>query len=265
MKIGRNINLWTGININLIKDTISMPYRYFALKKDLRKLQSQYTKEDEFFPVNALYPCWMDKKDLAGTSRGDYFWQDLLCAQRIFLNNPERHIDIGSRIDGFVAHVASFRQIEVLDIRPLSNDIPNVTFKQCNIMDDKNIEQGSTDSISSLHCLEHFGLGRYGDPICYNGYLIGFKNIHAMLKPKGKFYFSTPIGKQRIEFHAHRIFSLRYLISMISPYYEIDQFSYIDEMGNLNANLEITKELIDNNCGCNGNGYGVAVFELTKK
>ena len=33
--------------------------------------------------------------------------------------NLKRHVDIGSRLDGFVAHVASFREIEVLDIRPL--------------------------------------------------------------------------------------------------------------------------------------------------
>jgi hypothetical protein len=31
--------------------------------------------------------------------------------------NPVRHIDIGSRIDGFVANVAAFRKIEVLDVR----------------------------------------------------------------------------------------------------------------------------------------------------
>jgi len=60
-----------------------------------------------------------DRFDQSGTASGHYFHQDLLVASRIFINNPEKHVDIGSRIDGFVAHVASFREIEVFDIRSL--------------------------------------------------------------------------------------------------------------------------------------------------
>ena len=33
------------------------------------------------------------------------------------------------------------------------------------------------DSISCLHALEHFGLGRYNDPLDPNGHLKGFNNI----------------------------------------------------------------------------------------
>src|ERR1035438_3051706 len=55
----------------------------------------------------------------AGTAQGHYFHQDLLVASQIFRANPMRHIDVASRIDGFVAHVASFREIEVLDVREL--------------------------------------------------------------------------------------------------------------------------------------------------
>ena len=68
------------------------------------------------------YMILSDYNDSAGNNKGHYFHQDLLVAQSIFENKPRRHIDIGSRIDGFVAHVASFREIEVLDIRDLSNN-----------------------------------------------------------------------------------------------------------------------------------------------
>jgi len=37
-------------------------------------------------------------------------------------------VDIGSRVDGFVAHVASFREIEVFDVRPISAQIPASSF-----------------------------------------------------------------------------------------------------------------------------------------
>ena len=41
----------------------------------------------------------------------------------IYNSKPKRHIDVGSRVDGFVAHVASFREIEVFDVRPLEKSI----------------------------------------------------------------------------------------------------------------------------------------------
>ena len=83
MKLGRSLFLWSGFNVKMISDMLSIPKRYFALKKDSKKLLSQYTQEDEFFPVINYYPCWTDKEDQTGTSHGAYFWQDLLCAQCI--------------------------------------------------------------------------------------------------------------------------------------------------------------------------------------
>ena len=38
----------------------------------------------------------------------------------IYAARPEKHVDVGSRVDGFVAHVASFREIEVFDVRPIA-------------------------------------------------------------------------------------------------------------------------------------------------
>jgi len=43
-------------------------------------------------------------------------------------------VDIGSRVDGFVAHVASFREIEVFDIRPITTKVPGATFIQADLM-----------------------------------------------------------------------------------------------------------------------------------
>ena len=146
------------------------------------------TKEgDEVFPITKLYPLFFDKENSAGSAYGGYFWQDLYVAQRIFKNNPRRHVDVGSRIDGFVAHVATFRSIEVIDVRPLKSIIPNVRFTQLDITNCNKEE--ITDSISCLHAMEHFGLGRYGDTICYNGHVIGLRNITRMLKSRGGYIY----------------------------------------------------------------------------
>jgi hypothetical protein len=136
--------------------------------------------------IGRYYPILTDYKDSAGSARGHYFHQDLLVAGYIHERHPGRHIDVGSRIDGFVAHVASFRKIEVIDIRPLDpTGHENIVFVQADLMknDPRLIE--STDSMSCLHALEHFGLGRYGDRIDPEGHMVGIKNLVSMLKIGG--------------------------------------------------------------------------------
>lgn len=236
--------------------------KYKRLKADLKVLKSQYSDISELFPVTCLYPCYSDQEENAGSLSFHYFFQDLYVANCVKNNNPNRHVDIGSRIDGFVAHVASFREIEVLDIRPMQDNIPNVVFHQADLMRAGGLQLGPVDSVSCLHALEHFSLGRYGDPICYDGYFIGFKNITNLLDTGGRFYFSVPMGEQRIEFHAHRVFSLKFLLEMITPFFDIRTFSYVDDSNSFHKEVKLTQELIEANCGCH---FGCAIFDLIKK
>jgi len=171
------------------------------------------------------------------------------------------HVDIGSRIDGFLAHLASFRSVEVFDIRPLEMNIPNVTFKQLDIMNRTCINENSIPPVSCLHTLEHFGLGRYGNSVNFNGFDIGFfKDIASLLESSKKFYFTNRATKDRIS--CTSVFSLLFLIEMISPFYTIDVFSYVYDQNNFHPNEQLTDELIKNNCHCR---YGCGIFELTKK
>ncbi|MSU56529.1 MAG: DUF268 domain-containing protein [Candidatus Taylorbacteria bacterium] len=83
--------------------------------------------------------------------------------------------------DGFVAHVASFRDCEVFDVRPISTKIPGVVFRQADLMNPASLPttegRGYCDSLLCLHAIEHFGLGRYGDPINPLGYQRGITKI----------------------------------------------------------------------------------------
>lgn len=63
-----------------------------------------------------LVSCWHDWSEECGTVKDEYFWEDLIVARKIFKVNPEKHVDIGSRVDGFIAYVASFRELEVFDV-----------------------------------------------------------------------------------------------------------------------------------------------------
>ena len=236
--------------------------RYFLFLKEYVEFRRQARKYHNEFPLGKFYPCLEDRFDISGSAYGHYFHQDLLVANRIFVNNPEKHVDVGSRIDGFVAHVAAFREIEVFDVRPLSITIQNIIFRQADLMNPEFGPGQYCDSISSLHAIEHFGLGRYGDKLDYNGHIKGLDNIYKILKDGGKFYFSVPIGRQRIEFNAHRVFSVKYLIGLIEKRYKIDSFSYVNDQGDLFRDVLLHSQDIENNYSCD---YGCGIFELTKQ
>lgn len=213
------------------------------------------------FPLYKNYPCLNDKDKTAGWVKNPYFFQDLYVAKKIFNSRPIKHVDVGSRIDGFVAHVAVFREIEVFDIRPMSTPISNIIFNQTDLTDEANIPMDYCDSLSCLHALEHFGLGRYGDRIDPDGHLKGFRNITKILKSGGTFYFSVPMGVQRIEFNAHRIFSLPYLMKLITEDYDIASFSYIDDDNSFHENVLLNESNVASSFGCN---HGCSIFELIK-
>lgn len=229
--------------------------------KDYLVLTKQL-KSNTDFRISSFFPILGDRKDTGGTISGHYFHQDLLVARRIFDSRPEKHVDIASRVDGFVAHVAVFREVEVFDIRPIESKIPNIKFVQSDLMNANVDHLDYCDSISCLHAIEHFGLGRYGDPIDVDGHLKGLNSIKGILKGGGKFYFSTPIGPQRIEFNAHRVFNVSYLLKVFAPDYDLVSFSYVDDKGELYENVALTDVEIDRNFGCR---YGCGIFELVKK
>jgi hypothetical protein len=160
-------------------------------------------------------PCLHDRYQEGGATKSEYFWQDLLVAQAIHLAKPVKHVDIGSRVDGFVAHVASFREIEVFDVRPITTAVPGVVFRQADLMNPAsllNTAGGYCDSLSCLHAIEHFGLGRYGDPVNPQGYQDGIANMAQLLQPGGTFFLSTPIGQERVEFNANWVFDPRNIV-----------------------------------------------------
>jgi hypothetical protein len=232
---------------------------------DLRTLKKQMRQaHDVTFGFGKAKPCLKDKCAESGTANGHYFHQDLLVATRVHSNAPQRHIDVGSRIDGLVAHIAAFREVEAIDIRALTTAHTNIKFLQADIMAPLRPDLiNACDSLSCCHALEHFGLGRYGDPIRHDGHIVGLANLASMLQISGKLYFSVPIGPQRIEFNAHRVFGIDYLLKLFHELHlHLDIFSYVDDDGDLHTGVPLSASLIASNCQCT---YGCGIFELTKQ
>tara|TARA_Y100000588_G_C14092778_1_gene855254 strand:+ start:106 stop:885 length:780 start_codon:yes stop_codon:yes gene_type:complete len=194
----------------------------------------------------------------AGTAKGHYFHQDLLVAKLINEHNPKRHVDIASRVDGFVAHVASFREIEVLDIRPLEKSVhQNIRFRKADLMSPQNL--GETDSLSCLHAIEHFGLGRYTDPIDVDGHNKGITNLVNLVSVGGRLYVSFPIGQSdEVHFNAHRVFHARTIFKhpSISKYMKLVRFDYVDDNGDLHLNKDVSDVNAETKYGC-----GIYTFE----
>ena len=184
-----------------------------------------------------------------------------MVARIIHDHNPKRHIDIASRIDGFVAHVASYREIEVVDVRPLPNsEHENIKFRQDDLMNPQDL--GQTDSLSCLHAIEHFGLGRYTDPIDINGHIKGLTNLVGLLSEGGRLYISFPIGQaDEVHFNAHRVFHVSSIFDhpSIQQHMTLRRFDYVDDTGDLHLDTAVTEVEKDITYGC-----GIYTFEKIK-
>jgi len=233
-----------------------------AERREFKRQRSLSAEPKEFIFLRS-FSVFGDRFESAGSASGHYFHQDLLVAQEIFERMPERHVDIGSSIYGFVSHVAAFREIEVFDIRPLTQSVSAIKFVQQDVMDLDPAFHNYADSVSCLHALEHFGLGRYGDSIDYNGWRKGLDAIYRMMKPGGTLYLSVPTGEpQRVEFNLHRVFSLPFLRDVLQQDFDIERLAFVDDDGDLCPSIDPYSKEAERSLNAK---YGCSVWVLTKK
>ena len=164
--------------------------------------------------IQSIFPIISEKKF---TQFDKHLFQlDLIVAQEIYNENPKNHLDIGSRVDGLVAHVASFRKIDVLDIREL-----RISYKKnISVITKDLLEINSSeiryDSISSVGCIAHIGLGRYGDKIDVEGDKKALKIISKILNENGMLYLAVPTGKEKVVFNSHRQYNYQNFKKMLN-------------------------------------------------
>ena len=113
----------------------------------------------------------------------------------------------------------------------------------------------SVDSVSTLHAAEHFGLGRYGDPIDPGPCFSFMTNLQRVLAENGRLYFSVPIGRERVDFNGHRVFAVATVLEVVSKL-SLISFSFVDDHGNLHENADpVNLPEIE---------YGCGLFEFTR-
>jgi SAM-dependent methyltransferase len=114
-------------------------------------------------------------------------------------------------------------------------------------------EDGAVKSLSCMHVIEHVGLGRYGDPLDFEGDLKAIQELVRVLKPGGHLLFVSPVGRPRLMFNAHRIYSFEEIISYFHVL-ELREFSLVPDnpsKGSFikNADPALVKEQAYG-CGC---------------
>ena len=193
-------------NPRRLSTLLKHPRKSCRLLQDMRVYNSRNTRTEFHASIKNLYPCLNDWDNNAG-SLSYYFWQDLWAAKKIFQARPSEHYDIGSRVDGFIAHVLLFMPVTMIDIRPLPQKVEGLKFIQADATNLDGIADNTLVSLSSLCAPEHFGLGRYGDPINPEACFTAMKSMQRVLAHGGHLYIAVPVGTtSRVEFNAHRIF-----------------------------------------------------------
>jgi SAM-dependent methyltransferase len=151
-------------------------------------------------------------------------WASGLVADR----HPALHVDVGSDVR-FVSVLSAFTRLLFVDLRPLGAHIADMQEVTASILH-LPFGDASLASLSCLHVAEHVGLGRYGDPLDPNGTRRAVYELARVLKPGGNLYFSVPVGRDRVQFNAHRIHSPSRVLELFRGL-ELVSFSAVDDNG----------------------------------
>ncbi len=183
-----------------------------------------------------------------------YFYQSYWAFKRIVSSRVTRHLDVASQVD-LLRYLSAIMQVTFVDIRPLRVQLENCQLDTGSIVN-LPYPDGAWQSVSCLHVIEHIGLGRYGDLLDPFGSQKAAGELTRVLSPGGVLYLSTPIGKPRVCFNAHRVRSPRQVISLF-PELALEEFSVIDDSGSLIENTSFQ--------GYESSHYACGLFRFRRK
>ena len=197
------------------------------------------------------FKCVNDNTETTGFDV-HYEYHQAWAARCLSKISPNKHIDISSRIT-FNVITSAFIPVEFYDYRPA--EIYNLSGLECKKADlcKLSFDDDSIESLSCMHTVEHVGLGRYGDNIDPEGDLKAISELKRVVKKGGHLLFVVPVGRPRLEFNAHRIYSHEMIMEYFNDF-NLLNFSLIPDdamkvgiLDNATAN-EVNKQAYG--CGC---------------
>lgn len=196
----------------------------------------QHAPKEKIAGIN-LFPI-LDEKVSLTPFDAHYFYQEIWAMKQILKRRPDKHVDLASKYN-FAGYLSLFLPVEFVDLRPTTARLPQLKVIRANILH-LPYKRNSLTSLSSLHVIEHIGLGRYGDAVDPNGTKKAIKEMIRVVKPGGYIYLSLPIGEYRMCFNAHRIHTPEMIIKKFKGC-KLVEFSAIDDEGSLHEIVDWRK------------------------
>lgn len=125
---------------------------------------------------------------------------------------------------------AGYDRVMTYDVRFPKTWSGDIVPNQIDLADDTLDIKEELDLAISISCIEHVGLGRYGDKLDPDGDIKMVQNIRKLLKPGGILIFAVPLGRAEICWNAHRCYN-DYRLGKL-----LEGFKKIDELGEVRMN-----------------------------
>jgi hypothetical protein len=159
------------------------------------------------------FPCLYDDTQNVGFER-HYMFHPVWAASAIKKISPDVHYDISSSLR-FVSMLSCFFKVKHFDYRKPPMFLENLEIGQVNLTG-LDFTTNSIFSLSCMHTIEHIGLGRYGDALDCDGDIKAANELKRVLAKGGNLLVVVPVGRSRIEFNAHRIYSFSQAVDLFS-------------------------------------------------
>lgn len=197
-------------------------------EKDLQSFMQLHNASTQRFSLSTdeLEPYIYDKTSYTWFDR-HYIYHPAWAARVVKKINPEFHVDISSTLS-FCSTLSAFIPVKFYDYRPANLFLDGLESQRADLTN-LHFESNSIQSLSCMHTVEHVGLGRYGDPLDYDGDLKAMRELSRVVAQDGNLLFVTPVGgKARIMFNAHRIYT-RDMVVASFPDLTLKEFTLIPE------------------------------------
>jgi len=236
------------LRFGYIEQKLITVQNYFLYRKEFRVFKA--THGERFLIQDSdKYPCLNDKNTKTSFDK-HYTYHTAWAARKLRDISPIEHIDISS-LTYFSTLVSAFIPVRFYDYRPEEIELDNFSCEHADITQ-LPFDNDSIDSLSCMHVVEHIGLGRYGDPLDVDGDLKAIEELKRVVSIGGNLLFVVPIGKAKIMFNAHRIYSYDQIINYFKNF-ELLEFTLIPDQSNGGLIINATKEQADiqvYGCGC---------------
>lgn len=203
----------------------------FTLQWEDRRLIYEDTHETSFDTHYIYHPAW--------------------AARILAQTKPQLHIDISS-ILSFSTTISAFIPVQFYDYRPANIKLDNFSAGKADLLS-LPFADDSVESLSCMHTIEHIGLGRYGDNIDPDGDIKAINELKRVTAKNGNLLFVVPIGKPKVVFNAHRIYSYSQILDYFNSFELKDFFLIPDDAlknGPIKNGTREDADRQDYGCGC---------------